>query len=99
MRVDAGSITSRWKPRQMRLVELARECTALRSQDLSEEKALAEAAQITPVVGEDSATRPGDVDYFIGKCLFDRRDRRALIYLRQSTRARPWHLRAWTALA
>ena len=36
--------------------------------------------------------------YFIGKCLLDRRDPRAIAYLRRSLSTDPWNLRHWAAL-
>ena len=98
-RVEEQSISSRRREQQLRLLDLARRCAAAREQGQSEEPWLAEAARVSAEPVLLSARAPLGNSYFIGKCLFDRRDRRALKYLRRCVRLAPWNVRHWAALA
>lgn len=68
----------------------------------SEEPILEKARKLPRHVDRQNTTKSlGSEDatlYFIGKCLFDRRDRRSLNYLLACVRTNPWNLRAWVVL-
>jgi len=98
-RIDEHSISGRWRARQLRLAELARRCYAARLQARAEAPHLEEAARISREPLPPREPSPHGTTYFIGKCLLDRRDARALPYLRRSVRAAPWNWRSWAALA
>jgi len=59
---------------------------------------LAEAARVSALPSPPPRETVGTASYFIGKCLLDRRDRRAVRYLVRSLRARPCNLHRWLAL-
>jgi glycosyltransferase involved in cell wall biosynthesis len=98
-RVEEQSISARRRDQQLRLLDLARRCTGARARGESEELWLAEAARVSAEPAPPSGRSPLGNSYFIGKCLFDRRDRRALKYLRRCVRLAPWNVRHWAALA
>jgi glycosyltransferase involved in cell wall biosynthesis len=98
-RVEEQSISARQRDQQLRLLDLTRRCAAARTRGESEEPLLAEAARISAEPASPSGRSPLGNNYFIGKCLFDRRDRRALKYLRRCVRLAPWNMRHWAALA
>ncbi|MCU0872327.1 MAG: glycosyltransferase family 2 protein [Pirellulaceae bacterium] len=98
-RVSESSISAFRRRQQMRLAEIARACHLARKRGETETQLLAEAACVSelppPALRETIAVN----SYFIGKCLLDRRDRRALPYLARSLRAKPWSVRRWLAVA
>ncbi len=98
-RVEEQSISAQRRAQQVRLVELAGRCAEARLQGASEEPYLAEAALISAEPPRGKGRSSVGNSYFIGKCLLDRRDRRALKYLRRSVRNAPWNWRHWAALA
>jgi glycosyltransferase involved in cell wall biosynthesis len=90
-RIQADSISARRKMEQERSREVARQCRELRTRGVPEDAAL------QALAGRLRSARPtpaGSGAYFIGKCLLDRRDPRAVAYLRRSVRENPRHLRA-----
>jgi glycosyltransferase involved in cell wall biosynthesis len=97
-RVEEGSISARRRDQQMRLLAVARRCHAARRRGDAEGPLLEEAARISAEPGPGKRAVGVGNSYFIGKCLLDRRDRRALPYLVRSLRRRPWHWRSWAAL-
>lgn len=94
------SISMRSKGRQDCLGRLAADCRRARAEGRPEDPILAQASRIRPG-GEASALREAesDGDYFVGRCLLDRRDRRASGYLWSSARRHPLRLKGWAALA
>jgi glycosyltransferase involved in cell wall biosynthesis len=97
-RVSESSISAQRRDQQLRLLEAARRCRAARQRGESELPWLDEAAKICREPRALTHTAASNA-YFIGKCLLDRRDRRALKYLRRSVRERPWSWRNWAALS
>jgi hypothetical protein len=59
---------------------------------------LEEAVRISARPALPERRRREDAAYFIGKCLLDRRDRRAVRYLRNSVARSPWRVKSWAAL-
>ena len=98
-RIRDASISTHRRGQQTRLHVLARQCWSARRAGQSEQPWLDEVARVCrerpPVNRRGSA----ESAYFIGKCLLDRRDRRALPYLHRSVRRDPWRWRHWAALA
>jgi glycosyltransferase involved in cell wall biosynthesis len=97
-RVEEGSISARRRDQQVRLLEVARRCYAARRRGGAEGPLLAEAERVSSELRRGNGATGLGNSYFIGKCLLDRRDRRALPYLVRSLRRRPWHWRSWAAL-
>jgi glycosyltransferase involved in cell wall biosynthesis len=99
-RFTTTSVTGRARPAQIRTAELIVEATRRRALGLDEAPVLEEARRIRPHLEMPRSSRAGDGPglYFIGKCLLDRGDRRALRYLWRAVRSRPWHVRSWAAL-
>jgi glycosyltransferase involved in cell wall biosynthesis len=96
-RIQEHSISARRRDQQLRLFELTRQCHAARRGGGSEEAFLNEAARVSAEGCQPKGGRAADNSYFIGKCLLDRRDRRALPYLGRCMRRRPWYWRYWAA--
>jgi glycosyltransferase involved in cell wall biosynthesis len=96
-RVTPDSISGLKRRRQEQLVALAAQCREARARGESEQDLLRAAAACTQDSGDPVPS--GTDSYFIGRCLMDRRDRRAVGYLARSVGERPWSLRRWTALA
>lgn len=97
LRVSPGSITGGYRPSQQKLSALAREAASCRRRGVSEEEVLKAAMTVRP----DQVRSAGQRDwglYFIGRCLTENRDPRAMSYLRQFTRKRPFSPRGWWAL-
>jgi hypothetical protein len=97
-RVEEHSISAHRRDQQIRLKECAIRCHQARVKNLSEEPELHEASRLTALpLPSGRALRVGN-SYFIGKCLLDRRDARAMGYLKRSVKQWPWQIRGWAAL-
>ncbi len=96
-RVTPDSISGLKRRQQEELVALAVQCRQARERGESEQELLRTAAECTQHSSDVVAS--GTDSYFIGRCLMDRRDRRAVGYLARSVGERPWSLRRWSALA
>jgi glycosyltransferase involved in cell wall biosynthesis len=98
-RVSSGSITAHRRGQQARLHELARRCRAARRDGQAEASLLEEVEAVCaePLLPKNRSLATSD--YFIGKCLLNRRDRSALKYLRRCVRLAPWNVRYWAAFA
>lgn len=99
-RLAGGCISIRHVREQARLDRIAYACAGRRREGKDESDLLAEAREVRP--GRPSAAGAGrteDGDYFVGKCLLDRRDRRAVEYFLRSARRRPTSARSWAGLA
>jgi glycosyltransferase involved in cell wall biosynthesis len=97
-RIEERSVSGLRRDQQLRLLEVARRCHAARLQGTPETPHLEEAARISALpVPAGPVSALGNA-YFIGKCLLDRRDARAVPYLRRSVRVDPWKWRHWAAL-
>jgi glycosyltransferase involved in cell wall biosynthesis len=95
-RVSPDSISGRLHPAKVPYAKLITRLHEARLRGESEDAILASAElSPAPTAGRDSAA---DTDYFIGRCLFARRDPRALDYVRRSLAAHPRNLRAWLLL-
>lgn len=88
-RFSSGSISSFRREQQRRLVEIARKCSAARASGRTEEELLQEASHVSAEPAVQGAVVDAGNAYFVGKCLLDRRDRRALPYLWQSVQHAP----------
>lgn len=97
-RVSESSISAFRRRQQLRLAEIAHACRGARQRGESEMPLLAEAARVSALPSPPPRETAGAASYFIGKCLLDRRDRRALPYLLRSLRTRPCSFRRWLAL-
>lgn len=97
-RVNGGSISANRKDQQDRLGNLAAACWQARRAGRSEEEYLQQAEQVSSERGGRGRST-GRHEYFIGRCLLARRDRRAGQYFWESVRHHPWHLRSWASLA
>jgi hypothetical protein len=97
-RVTSESISGSLHPAKVPYAELITKLHESRLRGEGEELILAAAApQLNPKLsGRRSSS--ADTDYFIGRCLFARRDPRAFEYVRRSLAARPGNLRAWLFL-
>ena len=96
-RILDQSISSR-SPIQKRLSRLAEAAREVRYSGNDESQLLAEASRISSEVG-GKRSEPGTGSYFIGRCLYARRDRRALPYLWAACANSPFSIRSWIALA
>jgi hypothetical protein len=98
-RVGDHSVSATRREQQLRLAALAHRCRGARL-CASPEAPHLQAAWEVSVAPPRPAGTPGSAgnSYFIGKCLLDRRDARAVGYLRQSVRQCPWQVRGWVAL-
>jgi glycosyltransferase involved in cell wall biosynthesis len=99
LRIEEKSISGLRRQQQLLLVEIARRCHAARLQGTPETAHLEQAARVSNEPCPPCEPSVLGNTYFIGKCLLDRRDSRALPYLRRSVRANPWNWRHWASLA
>jgi hypothetical protein len=97
-RIMEGSISAHRRAQQEQLRDVARACLAARQAGQPEQPHLDRAAEICARTLSPGRTVGEGNSYFIGKCLLDRRDRRALPYLKRSVRLNPWKWRHWAAL-
>jgi glycosyltransferase involved in cell wall biosynthesis len=96
-RVHESSISARWREQQLRLLAVSRRCQQARLHGQPEDPLLEEAERVSAGRSLGGKTAAAGNSYFIGKCLLDRRDRRALSYLGRCVRRRPWYWRYWAA--
>jgi glycosyltransferase involved in cell wall biosynthesis len=97
-RVGLLSLSAERRSQQQRLRDLAHACRAARRSGGDEAALLAEAERVSAEPPPARGRRDPGNAYFIGKCLLDRGDARALPYLRLARRERPlaWRpLLAW----
>lgn len=97
-RIRDGSISTSRRAQQCRLAELARRCRDARRSGASEDGLLAEAERVSAEPALPARSGAAGNSYFIGRCLMDRRDRRAARYLWRSLRREPLSWRPWAAL-
>jgi len=97
-RVSEQSISSARRGQQLRLAEQARRCRDARLRGESEAPHLEAAEAISGEQHPGNHRSRAASSYFIGKCLLDRRDLRAVGYLGRSVRQNPWQWRGWVAL-
>jgi glycosyltransferase involved in cell wall biosynthesis len=97
-RVDAGSISAERRGEQRELAALAGLCHDARVRGESDAHWVSQAALIGCADTRPTRRRTSASSYFVGKCLLDRRDRRAMHYLGRTVKANPLHLKAWLAL-
>jgi glycosyltransferase involved in cell wall biosynthesis len=97
-RISPESISGRLHPAKLPYAKLITASHEARLRGESEEAILA-SADFKPVAAEGEVSSAGATNYFIGRCLFARRDPRALGYLRRALEADPRNLRAWLLLA
>ena len=95
-RVEENSISA-FSPIQKTLSRLASQAAIARREGRDDADILAEAARVSASRNAGRRIEPGAGDYFIGRCLYRRRDRRALRYLWASCRSAPASLRCWLA--
>jgi hypothetical protein len=99
-RMSPASITGRFREEQARTAKIILELAQVRQQGGDEAALLAKAAKIRPSPGARThAKETAGGNYFIGRCLQDRRDPRAIKYLLRALRLDPFHLRALAAVA
>jgi glycosyltransferase involved in cell wall biosynthesis len=98
-RLSESSISAHRRGQQLRLKQLAHACQQARSSGGPEQRFLKEAVRVCSEPVNSSGNNRAGNSYFIGKCLLDRRDRRALGYLKRCVRQAPWNWRHWAALA
>ena len=96
-RMSPLSITGRFRSLQMRTARVILSLARVREEGGDEGPLLREAALIRPSDPRGKRLAPGL--YFIGKRLLDRKDPRAIGYLKAATAARPWHIKSWIFLA
>jgi hypothetical protein len=97
-RVSTNAISSRHRSLQHALGELGHRCREARGLGASESGLLSEAARLRPSPGQRGRADDADGNYFIGRCLLKRRDRRAQRYLRKVLAKRPWSVGAWAGI-
>ena len=98
-RVQDGSITARYRPRQLELYELALACREARLAGRPETPLLESAARVRPA--HDRTERGTSVEtasYFLGCILLGKRDPRAIGYLKAHLRQKPLDPKGWVRL-
>jgi glycosyltransferase involved in cell wall biosynthesis len=99
VRLSPRSISTRHRAEQIALARIMLALTRAREGGADEAQLLREAENVRPQ-GPRPASR-WDLArglYFIGRCLQDRRDRRAPGYFKAAVRQQPLHLRSWASL-
>ncbi|HKV38939.1 MAG TPA: glycosyltransferase family 2 protein [Blastocatellia bacterium] len=97
-RIREGSISSR-SPVQKQLSRLAEAARDARRNGRDERPVLEEASRLGSAARQQPRSEPGTGNYFIGRCLYSRRDRRAMTYLWAACQTNPLSMRNWLALA
>jgi glycosyltransferase involved in cell wall biosynthesis len=97
-RVSAASISSSYRSMQNAFGELGHLCQRARKAGESEEPFLCQAVALARARTTSAAPNPVAGEYFIGRCLVSRGDRRARRYLAKVLKTRPWSLGAWAGL-
>jgi glycosyltransferase involved in cell wall biosynthesis len=96
-RVSEESISGALHSHKLPFARLIDELHVARMAGHSEEAILSKAPVAIPRGQKDKASEARTL-YFIGRCLFTRRDRRASTYLRQCLRLTPYKFKAWALL-
>ncbi|MCL4193072.1 MAG: hypothetical protein KJZ87_15155, partial [Thermoguttaceae bacterium] len=96
-RIHDRAISASSRLLQEKLGDLARQCHRARTAGQNDTLLLMQASQASSA--EHRPATAATNAYFIGKCLLDRRDRRAVAYLWRSVREAPLAGRRWGALA
>ncbi len=94
-RVSPTAISSSYRAVQHASGELGHLCQKARAAGQSEERLLGQAALFRPSERNSCRKDAAAGDYFIGRCLISRGDRRARRYLWNVLQKRPWSLGAW----
>jgi glycosyltransferase involved in cell wall biosynthesis len=97
-RISPESISGRLHPAKLPYARLITALHEARLRGESEDPILA-TADLRPLEASGGSNSAGATDYFIARCLFGRRDARALPYLRRALAANPRNLRGWLLLA
>jgi len=97
-RIEESSISAR-SPVQRQLARFAEQARDARRSGMSESHILADAATAASHRSSSIRSEPGTGNYFIGRCLYAQRDRRALSYLWACCKSNPASLRYWGAFA
>ena len=97
-RINEDSVSAS-SPIQKRLSKLATAAMDARRKGLDEGPILEEAERLCFSRFQSKRAEPGTDNYFIGRCLYAQRDRRALAYLWSSAETNPFSPRVWLALA
>jgi glycosyltransferase involved in cell wall biosynthesis len=97
-RIRDGSISTSRRGQQGRLASLARRCREARRAGTPEDGLLAEAERVSAEPAVPARRGSAGSSYFIGRCLMERRDRRASGYIWRSVRREPLAWRPWAAL-
>ena len=98
-RFEERGISAVKKRQQQALFGLAMAALEARAAGTSEEETLVQASAASERNGSPSLGGELPGSYFIGKCLLDRRDRRAVRYLTACGRESPFSPRVWLAVA
>jgi glycosyltransferase involved in cell wall biosynthesis len=86
-------------PVQKRLSKLAEAASNTRMAGEDEGPILEQALRLSSTSSRAKRSEPGTGNYFIGRCLYAKRDRRALAYLWSCAKSDPLSLPVWLALA
>ncbi|MFT3807423.1 glycosyltransferase family 2 protein [Arenimonas sp.] len=102
-RQQIRSTSGRFRSAQQRFGELGQDCLRARQLGLPEDGYLEQARQLTERLRSGGDAVPADnqaieLQYLLGSQLVRNRDARAVAYLRQVVRSRPWHWKAWIRL-
>jgi len=97
-RIDESSISAS-SPVQRQLARFAEQARDSRRLGMSESQILADAEAAVNKRSPSVRSEPGTGNYFIGRCLYAQRDRRALSYLWGCCKSNPGSLRYWGAFA
>jgi glycosyltransferase involved in cell wall biosynthesis len=99
-RFSPSCLSTSFQAQQIELARIALRLAAARKAGEQESHLLEEAARVRPAEGMSRGSTRHEAlgSYFIGKCLLDRRDSRAVAYLGRAVRYRPWDVKAWAAL-
>jgi glycosyltransferase involved in cell wall biosynthesis len=98
-RISDSSISSSMNEPRMSFIRLIDELHAARMAGQSEEPILEKAMSLPRSNPPAANQSKGQALYFIGRCLYNRRDRRARRYFIRCVKRNPIHLKAWLYLA
>ncbi len=100
-RIAPESISGRLHPVKIAFADMVTELHEARLAGRTETPILTKAATLRRAPSEGAGrggTSEAQTNYFIARCLINQRDSRALAYLGQSLRERPFNPRAWASL-
>ena len=97
--VTVGALSGLYRKEQLATTQIIFESARLRQLGLNDSTALKKASSVRPFQKRRNNRREkAKASYFIGMCLKNRGDRKAIGYFKQAVKLSPFHIKAWWRL-